>query len=681
MNMRYLFPLLLIAASTIGFAQAPETPEPGDALPSISVGAIGWGTMNIHRGDFSTYDGILECGTFDDAQTLGWGLGYVVDLPFTSRFSLSGRVYYWKGDGDFVTPNPTPIRIAVDDKTLVPLQTEHALETALDYGMIDLLLRYRFASPFYIAIGPSAGFAARAAYEQEERILSPDGATFLNGLPTRKIIAGNFDEQGTLNTSRVVRVGATGMIGAEIPIADRVALTPEAGFTFGLTGVLSSFDWTVHAVRAGIGVAYRLTGSSHPDTVLLAGPDVRAPKPVVAVRAFNRQNGIDLNYADVVIAEERSTDLVPLLPYIFFESNESSIPDRYHRLTPVSSASFNEENLRDSTIGVYHDLLNIVGSRMRRYPESTITLIGCREPLDDTSSTDALSLARANMVRDYLTSSWGIATERIGVKSRALPREVSNRSVADGRQENRRVEIETGDHRLVAPVVTRSGGIDIDPDALVIVPELQFAESIASWKMRVASEEGVELFARQGSGVPESRFSWILANADAHRLVPAGAAASTLRARLVAITTEGEELVAEREIPVRRTFSSRLASGEVVRDSLVERYSLIFFDFDAPQITEFNSFAVEAIRNRMRTSSKVHITGLTDRIGDDAHNMDLSKRRAEKTSEKIRDRITPEVTTTEGGGEKEVYNNDLPEGRMYNRTVMVEIVTPIEGQP
>lgn len=678
MNTKYLLPIIIFLASTIGFAQTPETSE---AVPPISVGAIGWGTMNIHRGDFTTYDGILECGRFDDAQTLGWGLGYVVDLPFTGRLSLSGRFYYWKGDGDFVTPNPTPVRIAVDDKTLVPLQTEHALETALDYGMVDLLLRYRFASPFHIAVGPSAGFAARAAYEQEERILSPEGVTFLNGSSTRKIIAGNFDEQGTLNTSRVVRFGATGMIGAEIPLTDRVALTPEAGFTFGMTSVLSSFDWTVHAIRAGVGVTYRLAGPSRPDTVLLAGPDAGTPKPVVSLRAFNRQKGIDLNYADVVIAEEKSTDLVPLLPYVFFEPNGSAIPDRYHKLPSSSSASFNEENLRDSTIGVYHDLLNIVGSRMLRYPGSTITLIGCREPLDDTASTDALSLARAGAVRDYLTSTWGIATERIDVKSRTLPREISNRSVADGRQENRRVEIEASDRRLVAPVVTRSGGIDIDPDALVIAPEIQFAESIASWKMSIRSEGGAELFARQGNGVPDSRITWGLENMDASRLAPAGEQASRLHARLVATTTEGDELIAEREIPVRRTFSSRLSSGQVVRDSLVERYSLIFFDFDAPEITEFNSVAVDAMRNRMRTSSKVRITGLTDRIGDDAHNQDLSKRRAEKTSEKIRSRITPEVMTTEGAGEKAVYNNDLPEGRMYNRTVMVEIVTPIDQQP
>lgn len=655
-------------------AQEDGSPDPGRP---ITIGVAAWGTMNLHTGDFTTYDGILECGTFDDAQTPGWGLGYTMDLPFSNVLSLSARLYYWKGDGEFITPNPTPVRIAVDEQTIVPLQTEHALQTSLDYGMIDLLARWRFTDPLYVAVGPSAGFAARAAYEQEERILSPQGVTFLNGMPTRKIIAGNFDEQGTLNTNRVIRVGITGMIGAEIPLTRRLSLTPEAGFTFGVTSVLSSFDWTVHAIRAGVGIAYSLAGDRRPDTVLISGPDAVTPKPVLTMRAFNRHGGVDMNFAEVTIAEERSSDLVPLLPYVFFEPNASSIPVRYHRLNASSARSFTEEALRDSTLGIYHDLLNIVGSRLLRHTHATITLIGCREPLDDTMSTDALSTERATAIKNYLTSTWGIAADRIAVESRILPRDVSNRAVADGRQENRRVEIETNDPRIVAPVVTRSGGITVDPDALVIAPEIQFAEGVSEWQVSITSESGRELFTRGGVGQPDREVQWSLSERESDAIAASDASSSRLISRFTARTADGDELTAQRDIPVRRTFSSRRSSGDVVRDSLVERYSLIFFDFDAPTMSDFNSYSMDVIRNRMRTSSRVHVTGLTDRIGDDDHNLDLARRRAVKTSETIRARIVPEGLTNEGAGEKAIYNNDLPEGRMYNRTVIVEIVTPV----
>ena len=69
---------------------------------------------------------------------------------------------------------------------------------------------------------------------------------------------------------------------------------------------------------------------------------------------------------------------------------------------------------------------------------------------------------------------------------------------------------------------------------------------------------------------------------------------------------------------------------------------------------------------------------LTDRIGESDYNQDLSRRRALETARLVKARIVPETIVSEGGGERPIFNNDLPEGRMYNRTVIVEIATPEE---
>ena len=675
---RTLF-LLLLLVSTVAPALAQDEATPSED-GSVALGLIGWGTMNLHRGDFTSYDGILECGTFDEAQTVGWGAGYLVDLPFSQTLALSGRLYYWKGDGNFTTPNPTPTRIAVDEQTVVPLETNHRLETDLDYIMVDLLAKWKIASPLYLAAGPSIGYGTRAAYEQEEEIVSPQGVTFINGASTRNIIAGNFDEQGTLNTRRLLRLAATGIIGADIPLTDRLTLTPEAGISWGFTSVLSSFDWKVHAIRVGAGITYAIESRSapSPDTVLAAPPNTPAPQPVVVMNAFNQQGGVTLNYAEIAIAEERGTDLIPLLPYVFFDPNSSTIPSRYHRLSAIGNAGFSEDNLRDSTLGVYHDLLNIIGSRMRRYPDATITVTGCREPLEDSNATDQLSAERASAVRNYLTTAWNIAPSRITLESRALPQEISNRSVADGRQENRRAEIHASDPRILAPVVRKLGGLRVDPEAVVLQPEIQFGKTIAGWRLSMVSDHGRELWSREGDGEPERNIAWQLPDDLVDMLTQDGSSTETVTAQLTAATTDGKTIVATRDIPVRRSFSSRRYSGEVVQDSLVERYSLIFFDFNTPEISDFNNDAIQLIRNRMRTSSSVAITGLTDRIGEENYNQDLSKQRAVETAKHIRTRIVPEQLKAEGAGEEFIFNNDLPEGRMYNRTVIVEIATPVE---
>src|SRR4051812_22379801 len=66
------------------------------AKPSIWFGAFGAGSYNMHAGDFQTFDGVQECGQFDNAKTMGWLAGNVLDYVISDPFSLSGRAYYYR---------------------------------------------------------------------------------------------------------------------------------------------------------------------------------------------------------------------------------------------------------------------------------------------------------------------------------------------------------------------------------------------------------------------------------------------------------------------------------------------------------------------------------------------------------------------------------------------------------
>ena len=74
------------------------------------------------------------------------------------------------------------------------------------------------------------------------------------------------------------------------------------------------------------------------------------------------------------------------------------------------------------------------------------------------------------------------------------------------------------------------------------------------------------------------------------------------------------------------------------------------------------------------------MTGSTDIIGEQYHNQELSERRAES----VRDLIVTEkpgavITEVVGTGSTNMlFTNELPEGRYYCRTVMVEVETPID---
>ncbi len=649
----------------------------------FQVGVIGAAALNLHKGDFSTYDGVLECGTFDEATTLGWQIGNIIDIPLSSEAMLSMRLYYHKANGDFTTPNPESPFVALDDGSLVRLETEHTLATALDYVSLDALGKWRMAGPLYIGLGPTIGLSTRAAYEQEETILGPNGMKFANGETTRNIIAGNFDEQGTLNTQRNLRIAATGVLGADIALSNTLVLNPEVGYTYSFTHVLSDVEWNVNVVRAGIALKYSF-GDEAPVVPAAppAVPDVPAPpspQPIVALDVQNQlADGTRQNYAEITLTEERSLDVVPLLPYVFFAPNSSELQTRYRRIAPASAQAFDESNLQDSTLGIYYHVLNIIGKRMLLYPEADITITGCREPLDDAEPKASLAADRAATVKQYLVSTWGIHPSRIRTESRALPQAVSNRQIQDGREENRRAEISSADARILAPVKREYIDRHVEPAALVLVPRVQFGENANAWQASLNDDNADILWNEDGSGVPAGDLVWNVDEAKIADRTRVAQMPTSLTAMLGIRDAEGQTRYATREVPVRRIFRGRRFNGEIVRDSVLERYGLMFFDFDTPNISDFNKQVMELVQSRMRTNSAVRVTGLTDRIGPEDYNKTLSQQRAQTVAQGIRSRIVPAVLTPTGAGEYLIYNNDLPEGRFYNRTVMVEIATPIQ---
>jgi outer membrane protein OmpA-like peptidoglycan-associated protein len=665
---RYALTLAALGALVSpAIAQEPESP-----VGRFRMGPMAAGSYNIHRGDFTTYDGVLECATFENTESVGWLAGYLFHVPLPGPFALAPRLHYWKGDGTFTAPNRFPARVRIDENTVVPLQTEHRLDAALDYASLEMIGRWSFGGPFYLGVGPTVGMATRAAYEQEETILAPQGITFANGQSSRNIIAGNFDEQGTANTSRELRVAATAVVGADIVLSDRFVLSPEVAYTYAATNVLSSFPWKVHSLRAGAALTYAF-GEPRRDTTVLAA----SVAPVLAMDARGRlATGAELPYAEVTIVEERGIEHLPLLPYVFFAPNGGELAPRYRAIASAATTSFAEESLDDATLPLYHHVLNIIGNRMRRYPEATITITGCREPLDDVGATDALSSERAATVREYLTTTWGIAPARIRTAVRTLPEQVSNRGTVDGREENRRAEIASSDPRIVAPITRRLVTRTVEPAEIALVPNVQFGESITGWRASLATSAKGEIWSAEGRGAPtETRWG-----VDERALEDRSGTIrnGTMTARLVATTASGEALTAERPVPVRSVVRSRRLSGEIVSDSLVERFNLIFFDFDTPRISEFNRQVVGLIQRAITVGSSVSVTGLTDRIGEEEYNRQLAERRATSTAAQIRERVVPERMSAVGAGEKLIYDNDLPEGRMYNRTVVVEIATPLD---
>mgnify|MGYP002079062403 CR=1 FL=1 len=110
------------------------------------------------------------------------------------------------------------------------------------------------------------------------------------------------------------------------------------------------------------------------------------------------------------------------------------------------------------------------------------------------------------------------------------------------------------------------------------------------------------------------------------------------------------------------------------------RLNLIVFDFDRSDLSKFNQDLISKfVKSSIKKESEIHIIGSTDRLGDDNYNMRLSTARAENVRAFIMSKFNlANITQVKGIGSNFLkYNNELPEGRFYCRTVLIEVKTPL----
>ena len=114
---------------------------------------------------------------------------------------------------------------------------------------------------------------------------------------------------------------------------------------------------------------------------------------------------------------------------------------------------------------------------------------------------------------------------------------------------------------------------------------------------------------------------------------------------------------------------------ENLGDTQIERYQLILFDFNDVTVSGANTKLLSLIRSRITPTTQVRIIGATDVLGSSEYNADLSLRRAREVARQLQ---VPAARIT-GSGEIEArFDNTLPEGRAYNRTVIVELINTVK---
>ena len=117
-------------------------------------------------------------------------------------------------------------------------------------------------------------------------------------------------------------------------------------------------------------------------------------------------------------------------------------------------------------------------------------------------------------------------------------------------------------------------------------------------------------------------------------------------------------------------------SSKPVENSKLEKYAMLSFDFNLSDINPRAQQMIGLIGESIsRDATAVNVTGFCDNTGADDYNQALSEARADAARKALQmlTRMPANTNVTGMGKRAPKFSNDLPEGRMLNRRVEVDI--------
>jgi outer membrane protein OmpA-like peptidoglycan-associated protein len=425
-------------------------------------------------------------------------------------------------------------------------------------------------------------------------------------------------------------------------------------------------------------------------------------KPVSIVRSVKRVVGRDVSDEQenekliIPIQELLVRDELPLLPYIFFDGENSfKIPERYAKLSRTEAEQFAPDKLKAlSNLTFkehsYYHLLNIIGYRMKRLPQTTLNLLGCTDGFTSERERSRLAPARANAVVEYLRTVWDIDSTRLlasDVRGGTSAKPSRPLHETEKQAENRRVELSSDTTALFAPLLlTDTLSHTLTPMMrfyLIVPPTL----GVKSWKIKIRQgRQTLKEF--RGNGKPPLAIDWRVDAKEMEKMTEKltekltekekSTAVDVIECSFDVLEQDGAGISSSNrtlEIQERRF---RVNADERVENVLVERQTLILFDGGKNTLTQTHLETLKGVNARMTSGSKVVFEGYMDKAGDDEFNERLSLARAQAAAQALRFNVRGAQVEIKGyGSAKMLYENRLPEGRIYSRAVRITQETPL----
>lgn len=541
---------------------------------------------------------------------------------------------------------------------IAPCDCPATLKTNASYLTIEPSLRF---SPgggnFYLFAGPRVGINLEKDFSYTQLKQPNTDAEFSEMRKT--VISG---QAGIGYDIQVSSASST----TKFVISPFVSYHPYFG-----QDVRSIESWSVSTVRAGI--ALKLGKGKK---IVREETQTVAPVAPVADVSFV------VRPPKAILMKRIVSETLPLLNYVFFDEGAAGIPGRYVTLSKEQAERFKEIQLQEEQsapltgrsarqLNIYYNVLNIIGDRMRSNPQAKITLSGA-----SLKGADEGELFASNL-KTYLVDVFQIDPSRIATNGRIKPLIPSeqpggNKELALLRAGDRRVDIQSTSPELMMEV---GGGMmkpvqinttQSDPMDSHVVFNVGRAEDIlSSYSIDLTDESGTIQhygpFTKNQESIAGKTILGDKKSGD-YKVVLSG-------------TTKGGAAI-------RKEGAVHLAlQEEQVENGL--RHSILFNFNKSTTVATYREFLENVVSPLIADGSTVIIHGHTDIIGTEDYNTKLSDRRAKQAQQILEASLTKAGKSnvkfeTSGLGEtedKSPFDNNTPEERFYNRTVIIDIVS------
>lgn len=450
---------------------------------------------------------------------------------------------------------------------------EHRYDFFSQAAQWDLMFYAQMGKVARFEVGPWGGIGFFPEWKETESITQPSDARFANNQTSQTLDAGRTTREGVGTFGMAIRASF------EIPFLFGSALLPSINAR--VAGVMPTDQPASDAgIMGTIGAGFTLLFGNTQGEIVPSEPlseVVPDPVPVAPTVPPKPSLTATLDFYSEASAGRR-TDTLWLQPKrtlhqiesslpdaIRFDPNSASLPNRYYRLDRATAASFTIDSLAglDAVeFGVH--TLNIVGFRMANYPQARLTLTGGKQQ----SEPAWFARARAEAVRDYLTTVWGIASPRIAVAT------AKGSSSTDAS-----VKLASTLPEVLLPVTVEWIEQEVVAGSVGIEPQISAEHGVKGWRVTVL-RNGKEIATLRNTDEGSEGLDAGLLLGDA----AAGGSMPLLQAELVVEDSTGATTLARDVLTVASAKESEALAQQVFRRHILLSVSATELDRIAAQV-------------------------------------------------------------------------------------------------